>query len=449
MKLKQIFHIKVFFIFLLIVNNLSIFAQEKYLKSGPMLSWSTMKEVGIWVQTTENAEVYIEYWEENDPQDVFKTKDKKTKEKDAYTALLIANQLEPGKTYKYTLFINDKKIERPYSTQFQAQKIWKWRNNAPDFSFLSGSCAYINEEKYDRPGEPYGGAYQIFESMHQTNADFMLWLGDNVYLREADWNSETGILHRFTHTRSTKELQALLASKHQYFIWDDHDYGPNNSDRSYHMKNTTTEVFKSFYPSNNYVFKEGITSFFQWSDCDFFLLDNRSWRTPNNRTDIPHHDILGQPQIAWLLDALVNSEASFKFIVVGGQFLSQIESEERFYHYAPQERMQIINAIKKLRIEGVVFLTGDMHFSELSKLDSEDAYTLYDFTISPLTAGPNSNYADENPLSVEGSLFIERNFAKLEILGPKESRTLKLSLFNSNGNLLWNYEIPSSELKFK
>ena len=268
-------------------------------------------------------------------------------------------------------------------------------------------------------------------------------------MREADWNSETGILHRFSHTRSTNELQALLASKHQYFIWDDHDYGPNNSDRSYHMKDYTTEVFKEFYPSNNYIFEEGITSFFQWADCDFFLLDNRSFRTPNKRTDIAQHDILGQQQIEWLLDALVNSYASFKFIVVGGQFLSQLETEERFYHYAPQERLQIIEAIKKLQIEGVVFLTGDVHFSELSKLEIEDAYPLYDFTISPLTAGPNSNYTDENPLSVEGSLFKQRNFAKIEVVGPKKGRKLKLSLFNSDGDFLWNYEILSSELKFK
>ena len=33
----------------------------------------------------------------------------------------------------------------------------------PDLKIALGSCAFINEEKYDRPGDPYGGNYEIFE----------------------------------------------------------------------------------------------------------------------------------------------------------------------------------------------------------------------------------------------------------------------------------------------
>jgi alkaline phosphatase D len=28
-----------------------------------------------------------------------------------------------------------------------------------------------------------------------------------------------------------------------YAIWDDHDYGPNNADKSYHLKETSRKVF--------------------------------------------------------------------------------------------------------------------------------------------------------------------------------------------------------------
>ena len=37
----------------------------------------------------------------------------------------------------------------------------------------------------------------------------MLWLGDNVYFREPD-DSKTGVYHRYTHDKSTEELQGLL-----------------------------------------------------------------------------------------------------------------------------------------------------------------------------------------------------------------------------------------------
>ena len=98
----------------------------------------------------------------------------------------------------------------------------------PDFRFVIGSCAYINDPPYDRPGEPYGGEYEIFEQIAAQRPDFMIWLGDNVYLREPDWNSEAGILYRYTHTRSLPQLQKLLRICPHYAIWDDHDFGPND-----------------------------------------------------------------------------------------------------------------------------------------------------------------------------------------------------------------------------
>ena len=49
----------------------------------------------------------------------------------------------------------------------------------------------------------------------------MIWLGDNIYLREVDWYPAFGILARNTHTRSLPEMQPLLASTHHYAIWDD------------------------------------------------------------------------------------------------------------------------------------------------------------------------------------------------------------------------------------
>ncbi|NOR88117.1 MAG: alkaline phosphatase family protein, partial [Bacteroidales bacterium] len=344
---------------------------------------------------------------------------------------------------------NDQLVDRPYKLSFESQSLWQWRTDAPDFSFATGSCAYISEEEYDRPGEPYGADYQIFEDIYKKEPNFMLWLGDNVYLREADWNSKTGIYYRYTHTRSNPEMQAMLGSMHHYAIWDDHDFGPNNSDRSFPMKRETEAVFKQFFANPNYVFDEGTTGFFQWADCDFFLLDNRFWRTPNNRSDIAQHQILGERQIEWLLDALVYSSASFKFVVVGGQFLSLIEEHERHFNYAPEERMKIIKAIEELKINGVIFLSGDVHHTELSKLDLEDGYPLYDLTVSPLTSGPAGFNAEANPLQMDGTLLKERNYAQMNVFGSKEERTLEISIFNSEGKKQWSKKIRAEDLKYE
>jgi len=434
---------------LFLFTSSTLFSQKELLQSGPMVGYSTMKEVLLWAQTNRPAQVYVKYWNVKTPQTKIETDRVLTTKKDAYVAHLLADQLEPTQQYIYELYINNTKVERPYPLKFQSQPLWLWRHDAPDFSFVTGSCAYINETEYDRPGKPYGSNYQVFTNIAKTNADFMVWLGDNFYLREADWNSKTGIFHRYTHTRSTPEMQAMLGGMHHYATWDDHDFGPNNSDRSYPLKKVTEEAFKLFFPSANRIFDEGVTSYFQWADCEFFMLDNRYWRTPNKRKDIENPQILGEDQVEWLLDAMSNSYASFKFVVIGGQFLNPLEKGESHANCAPAERQKLLNGIQKLKINGVVFLTGDVHHTELSKLDLENGYPLYDLTVSPMSAGAYGKGAEENPLHVKGTLVKDqRSFAHIQVTGTKEERTLKIGMYDSDGKELWTKDIKASDLKY-
>jgi len=428
----------------------TLFAQG-LLQSGPMVGYSAMREVSIWVQTKESANIKINYWNVNEPSKKFSTKEIITNEEDAFSAKLIADKLEPGQTYNYELLINDKIVKKDYKLKFQTQKLWQWREDPPDFSFATGSCLYINEEEYDRPGKPYGSDYEILKSIYEKNADFMLWLGDNFYYREVDWDSWTGIIHRNTHTRSLPELQPMLGSMHHYAIWDDHDYGPNNSDRGFWNKERTLDAFKIFWPNPSFGIngKPGITTYFQWADVDFFLMDNRYYRTANNRKT-GKKELLGEEQIEWLLDNLVVSTAPFKFIVIGGQVLNPVE-KNYLEHYSmfPEEKEKLLSLIEEEGIEGVVFLDGDRHHSELSKLEREGSYPLYDFTISSLTAGVSPGKDEANNLRVEGTLSDQHNFAIFSFSGPKKNRTLTCTVYDVNGNKLWNYSINENELKYK
>ena len=44
-----------------------------------------------------------------------------------------------------------------------------------------------------RPGRPYGGGEGIFDAIAATGPDLMLWLGDNIYLRDPTYTSLEGI----------------------------------------------------------------------------------------------------------------------------------------------------------------------------------------------------------------------------------------------------------------
>jgi alkaline phosphatase D len=439
-----------FLLFLAIFFSATATAQHPKLQSGPMLGYTDYREVLLWAQTNAPAEVSVEYWAQARPDSLFRTTTVATEAKQAFTAKLVANQVQPGTAYTYRLLIDGERVTLPYPTEFTTQPIWKWRTDAPDFTLAVGSCNYVNEDRYDRPGIAYGGEYEIFQSIHKFRPDLMIWLGDNTYLREVDWYTITGIQHRYTHTRSIAEVQPLLASTHHYAIWDDHDYGPNNSDRSWIHKEKNLEVFEQFWGNPTFGLPGGmggITSFFQYSDVDFFMLDNRYFRTANDRVTGPNI-LLGAGQIEWLIDALVFSQATFKMVCVGGQFLNTAEVFENFANLSPEERAFLISRIEEEEIKGVIFLTGDRHHTELSKMTTDNGWPIYDLTVSPLTAGTGSSRDGENnDLRVAGTLLLEHNFGLLRFSGPDTDRRCRINIYGTGGEEKWDYEIAASEWK--
>jgi alkaline phosphatase D len=439
---------RILYIIVLIVLARSLFSQS-LIKSGPMLGYAEMKEVLIWIQTTQSAKVKIQYWDVNNPAQKFFTQEITTDQSTAFTAKLVADQVKPNLSYEYVVFINGKAQSLPYPLQFKSLELWQWRRDAPDIKFALGSCSYINEPDLDRPGKPYGGDYTIFKSIYEQKPNFMLWLGDNIYLREADWNTRTGIFHRYTHSRAIPEIQPLLANTHHYAIWDDHDFGPNDSDRSFIHKDKTLEAFTLFWGNPTFGVNglKGITTQFQWADADFFLLDNRYYKSPNGLKSSAC-TILGSEQKQWLIDALKFSKATFKFIAVGSQFINNAEGAKENFINCNKEREEILNALRTESITGVIFLTGDRHHSEISKLEREGTYPIYDFTISSLTSGSHTKAKEEkNTLRIPESLIMENNFATIELKGTKAERVLKITYFDVKGVEKYSYSIKAKELK--
>lgn len=418
------------------------------LQNGPMLGYVDMREALIWVQTKGGNKVQVQYWEAGKPESKKWTDPVFTSKDHGYTAKCIAELLEPGTTYEYAVFIGGQPVALPYPTVFKTQTLWQWRTDPPAFSVATGSCAYINEAQYDRPGKPYGSNYQIFTSIYQQKPDVMLWLGDNVYYREPDWNTRSGMIHRMTHDRATPELQPLLASAAHYAIWDDHDYGPNDSDGTWVHKDMAWEVFRDFWgnPTFGVNGQKGCTTRFQYNDMDFFLLDNRYFRTPNQCETCADRTLLGKEQLRWFLASLAESRAPFKIVAIGGQVVTTSPDHETAFHYFPAERDSILQFIEREKIKGVVFLTGDKHFTELSAMQNKAGIWVYDLTTSPLTSGVNPR-AETNAWHVEGTRVNEHNFSVLRFSGPRTDRKLEIRNYNAAGKEMWTKTITADGIR--
>ncbi len=417
---------------------------QSLIYSGPMNGYSEMREALVWVQMTEPCIVEMVYWVDSLPDEKYKSFPVAADPEKALALHLIADNVEPGLRYGYAIHANGENQSVGRELFFKTQELYQYRRDPADFTIAIGSCAYINEPEYDRPGKAFGRKHDIFERIADLKPDMMLWLGDNLYLREADYFSRTGILKRYTHSRHLPELQRLLSATHHYAIWDDHDYGPNDANWTFPHKDKTLEAFKLFWGNNGYGTNElgGITSAFQFNDMHFYLLDNRWWRTASD-LETSEKQILGKAQIEWLIQSLKYSRAPFKFIAIGGQVLNTKMVYENYANYET-ERMELLDRIAAEGIKGVVFLTGDRHHSELNRLDHKGT-VMYEVTSSPLTSGtpPFENEGNENLM--EGTLYYETNFGLLQISGPRTDRKLQISMHDEQGEPVYTREIKASE----
>lgn len=435
--MKRLFPLLFFF------SPLLLSAQE-LLKSGPMKGYVEMREAAIWVQMEEPCIVELVYWPDTLPTKQHRSLAKAAQPERANAVHLIADSVEPGVNYGYAIFANGKNQTADRELNFQTQSLWQFRTDPPHLKIALGSCAYINETKYDRPGRAYGSNYLIFETIAAENPDMMLWLGDNIYLREVDWFSRSGILRRYTHSRSLPQIQNLLATAHHYAIWDDHDFGPNDATRTFPYKDETLDAFKLFWANNNYGVNGlgGITSAIEYGDAHFFFLDNRWHRSEPNMATIKEQ-MLGKEQIDWLIELLKYSRAPFKFVAVGSQVINTAAVYENFANYE-EEREILLNRIAEERIEGVVFLTGDRHHAEMSKVEI-DGISIYDLTVSPLTSGTHQPGDEKNENRVEGSLINEHNYGIIQINGPRNERVANIEIKSADGKMLWTYQIREAD----
>ncbi|MBA3649860.1 MAG: alkaline phosphatase family protein [Chitinophagales bacterium] len=434
-----------------------LFAQDSTLLiCGPMLGYVQHREALIWLETTPAVKkIQIKYFQEEAPASINTiTYDGRLGER--YNPVkIILPFLDMNTRYQYEIYLNDKKQVFTFPLTFKTKMVWEFRQPAPDFSFLFGSCAYINDALYDRPGEPYGRDPGIFDTMACVPSDFMIWLGDNMYTREADNTSRSGLYYRYTHDRKIPQLRRLLASRPNYATWDDHDYGPNDIGSCYELKDVSLQAFKDFWGNETYGESDnpGVYTHFNYIDCDFFLTDDRFYRSDDKMNDssaAKHY--LGNRQLEWLENSLLYSKATFKFICSGSQVLNPLNDFESWRHYQ-KEFDGLLKFIRENKINGVVFLSGDRHISEIIKVQPDGFYPLFDITGSAFTSRFNPKFTQgkeaNNAFRVVPKAVLDQNFIKITVTGARNNRIASVSAITVDNMQAWNYEIHQSDITYK
>jgi alkaline phosphatase D len=112
----------------------------------------------------------------------------------------------------------------------------------------------------------------------------------------------------------------------------------------------------------------------------------------------------------------------------------------------PHERQRLFDLILATKAHGVILLSGNVHFAEISRVDTK-AYPLVDFTSSGLTHINEAYAKAANEFRVAGPLA-DLNFGLVEIeWSAKPSAQITLKAIAAGGSVGFTHRISLSELQ--
>ena len=306
----------------------------------------------------------------------------------------------------------------------------------------------------------------IFNRVVEHQPDFFIFLGDNIYGDTKVMDTLRVKYQRLGNKASFKNLKnnvPILAT------WDDHDYGWNDIGKHYEHKEESKEIFLDFFeePDNSERRKhEGIYHAYQYrygnQILQIILLDERTFRDDlkaykgefdedrrysfYQKDYAPHTDslptLLGETQWSWLEEQL-RQPADVRIIGSGTQFGIEWNGYEAWANF-PHERERMLKLIKETKANGLLFISGDVHYSEISKLET-DFYPIYDFTSSGLSS--TWYFATPNKNRIEGPIM-DNHFGLISIHWEKEDTKIKMETWDIHDNQRIEYTIDLSSLQF-
>lgn len=455
----------IFLISFLILLNTIIYSQVQY---GPFVGAVSENSAVFVVKTYSNQKVAIEYSTDRDFKNSFRSEGKKTNDSLFNFIKIEINNLQPDTKYFYRAIVDNIADAKVHSFKTFPN------NKEYNFSFGFGSCQQSSYSKWNPT---------IFPIIGKDSLRFFIQIGDWTYPD----TTEKKYGYRFFSKLDL--LEKSYESKYNYnypfpsnvlsqmpiaYVYDDHDFGFNNSDGSDSNKVNSYLAYQNFFPHYKLENSDnGIWQSFKFGDVEFFLLDLHSQRSPmsealdsNGNFNPPKgHSILagykidGTNQKDWFISALKNSKAKWKVIVssviFNPRYIEVLKNETLMKKYSwmkddaidkwcgfPEDLNLVINAIKENNIKNVIVISGDSHSSYIddgsnsvipeisaSNLDVPNSFLYQKLKEGGLKIWSEGSYNENGQTYGKVSfIFGKENYALLEIIDDKENVVLSYKL---------------------
>lgn len=414
---------------------------EGPLAAGPMQGEGSPTEARIWVQARSDAPLTL-HLHRRGQSGSEQTQELLPRAEDWLCGVFHLRDLDPGTRYEY-------RLTSPHGETARFPLAPGIASEATTLRIAFGSCY----KEYARTD------LRIFDAIAAQAPDLFLLLGDTCYTDEADRQSEATMMAAHLRNRNHDRLRALIASVPSLGIWDDHDFGPNDSDGRYTEAERSLRCFVRMWAQRSYgqPTLPGVFSRVVVGPVELFLLDSRFYR----RT---HQHVLGDAQLDWLMDGLRQSRAPIKLLLSGSQLLPEVAALdswdwECFRRDGARELSTLQHFLAEEGISGVVALSGDPHLGQLfysqgiRRTDGQLGPPLWELTSSPIANRPwhrpvwPADSQDEH--AFDHYLLREvaaANFGLLDVDLSRAGAELRLSLHSETGEVFFRTDIALDSL---
>jgi len=158
----------------------------------------------------------------------------------------------------------------------------------------------------------------------------------------------------------------------------------------------------------------------------------------------PDSTFLGQAQWTWLKTVLAQP-ADVRIIASSNQFSHSYNGWESWTN-VPHEQQKMIDLIKTTKANGVVFISGDVHWGEISKMEAKDCYPIYDVTSSGITEDWDKIEPNGHRI---GAAIPQNNIGLIEIRSKEGGLELNLNIIDQSEKPVETHNVLLSEISFK
>lgn len=381
------------------------------------------------------GQVQLSWWPEGQPEAKAQKKWLEVQPERDFTLQVKIEALEPNQRYELELKSRSAD-DQPGATISASFKTAPGADESAPLRFTVSTCQSWKTRDKGTAG------LQIYDHMLALEPAFFLHLGDIVYYDKAsaggDVDARTPELARFHWNRwyGCSDVIKFHRQVPSFFIKDDHDTVTNDSVPGDRVGDLTWDkglsIFREQAPMSEQTYRTR-----RWSEhLQFWVVEGRDFRSPNEMPDSPEKSIWGAEQKAWFKETVLASDAPFKILFSPTPVVGPDREKKRDNHSNRNWSYEGDEIRKFLAENNVIVICGDRHWQYHS---IDDKTAVHEFSAGATSEAHAGGFKMSLQTDEHQYLAIIGGFLSGEVAGDE----LTMRHHEVDGSVAYEYRFPA------